>query len=69
MGDKLTSKQIAARWVNTIPGHDGIIRDPAHAVEGGRKIGYPVMAQGLGGGGGKGDPHRLFRPPECRERL
>ncbi|MHB8810681.1 MAG: acetyl-CoA carboxylase biotin carboxylase subunit [Desulfobulbaceae bacterium] len=67
MGDKLTSKQIAARaGVNTIPGHDGIIRDPAHAVDVARKIGYPVMLKASAGGGGKGI-RIVFSDAECRE--
>ncbi|RJX17933.1 MAG: acetyl/propionyl/methylcrotonyl-CoA carboxylase subunit alpha [Desulfobulbus sp.] len=67
MGDKLTSKQIAARaGVNTIPGFDGIIRDPEHAVKVARAIGYPVMLKASAGGGGKGI-RIAFSDAECRE--
>jgi propionyl-CoA carboxylase alpha chain len=55
MGDKITSKKIAARaGVNTIPGEETIITDAEHAVRAARKIGYPVMLKASAGGGGKG---------------
>lgn len=67
MGDKMTSKQIAAKaGVNTIPGHDGIIKDKDHAVEVANKIGYPVMLKASAGGGGKGI-RIAFNDQECRE--
>ena len=67
MGDKLTSKQIAARaGVNTILGHDAIIRDREHAVAVAREIGYPVMLKATAGGGGKGI-RIVFSDAECRE--
>ncbi len=67
MGDKITSKQIAAKaGVNTIPGHDGIIKDSDHAVVVAQEIGYPVMLKATAGGGGKG--MRVARnDEECRE--
>ena len=47
MGDKITSKKIAAKaGVNTIPGFDGIIRDKDHAVEVAREIGRERCREG-----------------------
>ncbi|MCC0029089.1 MAG: acetyl/propionyl/methylcrotonyl-CoA carboxylase subunit alpha [Brucellaceae bacterium] len=55
MGDKITSKKIAAdAGVSTVPGHMGLIKDAAHAVEISKGIGYPVMIKASAGGGGKG---------------
>ena len=55
MGDKITSKQIAARsGIQTIPGHDGVIKDSSHAIVVAENIGYPVMLKASAGGGGKG---------------
>lgn len=67
MGDKMTSKRIAAQaGVNCIPGYDGILRDADHAVEVAADIGYPVMLKASAGGGGKG--MRVARDEEeCRQ--
>ena len=67
MGDKITSKRIAAEaGVNTIPGFEGVIDGPDHAVTAARQIGYPVMLKASAGGGGKG--MRIVRDDrECRE--
>ena len=47
MGDKITSKRIAAEaGVNTIPGFSEIIQDTEQAVVIARDIGYPVMLKG-----------------------
>ena len=55
MGDKIRSKRFAMRaGVSTVPGHDGVIRDGAHAVEIARQVGLPVMLKASAGGGGKG---------------
>ncbi len=55
MGDKITSKKIAAEaGVSTVPGHMGLIKDAVHAVEIASGIGYPVMIKASAGGGGKG---------------
>jgi propionyl-CoA carboxylase alpha chain len=55
MGDKITSKKIAAAaGVSTVPGHLGLIADADDAVRVARKIGYPVMIKASAGGGGKG---------------
>ena len=55
MGDKITSKKLAAKvGVNTIPGHAAVIENADEAVEVARKIGFPVMIKASAGGGGKG---------------
>src|SRR5690349_14550419 len=55
MGDKITSKKLAAEaGVSTVPGHMGLIADAAEAVKIARKVGYPVMIKASAGGGGKG---------------
>jgi propionyl-CoA carboxylase alpha chain len=44
MGDKITSKKIAAgAGVSTVPGHMGLIADAAEAVTIAQKVGFPVM--------------------------
>ncbi|WP_309084869.1 acetyl/propionyl/methylcrotonyl-CoA carboxylase subunit alpha [Chelativorans sp.] len=55
MGDKITSKKIAAEaGVSTVPGHMGLIEDAEHATKIAAEIGYPVMIKASAGGGGKG---------------
>ena len=55
MGDKITSKKIAAEaGVSTVPGHMDIIEDTEEAVSISKSIGYPVMLKASAGGGGKG---------------
>ncbi|MCT6919825.1 MAG: ATP-grasp domain-containing protein, partial [Bifidobacteriales bacterium] len=55
MGDKITSKKLAAEaGVSTVPGHMGLIDNADHAVKIAREIGYPVMIKASAGGGGKG---------------
>ena len=55
MGDKITSKKIAAEaGVNTVPGHMGLIADADEAARISTRIGYPVMIKASAGGGGKG---------------
>lgn len=67
MGDKITSKKLAAEaGVSTVPGYTGIIDDAEHAVKIAREIGYPVMLKASAGGGGKG--MRVVRnDAECRD--
>ena len=67
MGDKITSKKLAAEaGVNTIPGFTEVLRDADHAVEISNEIGYPVMLKATAGGGGKG--MRVARnDDECRD--
>ncbi len=55
MGDKITSKKLAAAaGVSTVPGHMGLIADADEAVTIANLIGYPVMIKASAGGGGKG---------------
>ncbi|RFC62998.1 acetyl/propionyl/methylcrotonyl-CoA carboxylase subunit alpha [Fulvimarina endophytica] len=55
MGDKITSKKIAAEaGVSTVPGHMDLIADAEEAVRISAGIGYPVMIKASAGGGGKG---------------
>ncbi|MEY3004374.1 MAG: propionyl-CoA carboxylase, alpha subunit [Pseudomonadota bacterium] len=55
MGDKITSKKIAAEaGVSTVPGYMGLIADADEAVKIAGQIGYPVMIKASAGGGGKG---------------
>lgn len=55
MGDKITSKKLAAEaGVSTVPGFMGIIEDEKEAIRIARDIGYPVMIKASAGGGGKG---------------
>ena len=55
MGDKITSKKLAAKaGVSTVPGHMGLIEDAEEAVKIATEIGYPVMIKASAGGGGKG---------------
>ncbi|MFH1806333.1 MAG: acetyl-CoA carboxylase biotin carboxylase subunit [Pseudomonadota bacterium] len=67
MGDKITSKKIAAEaGVSTVPGFMGIIKDTDEAVKIARDIGYPVMIKASAGGGGKG-MRVAWNDEECRE--
>ncbi len=55
MGDKITSKKLAAEaGVSTVPGHMGLIEDADEAVKIASTVGYPVMIKASAGGGGKG---------------
>jgi len=67
MGDKITSKLIAAEaGVSTVPGYTDIIKDPDHAVKIAQEIGYPVMLKASAGGGGKG-MRVVWDDDECRD--
>ena len=67
MGDKITSKKIAAATgVSTVPGHMGLIADAEQAVKISNQIGYPVMIKATAGGGGKG-MRIAFSDAEARE--
>ncbi|NDW04115.1 acetyl-CoA carboxylase biotin carboxylase subunit [Jiella pacifica] len=55
MGDKITSKKLAAEaGVSTVPGYMGLIEDASHAAKIAAEVGYPVMIKASAGGGGKG---------------
>ncbi len=67
MGDKITSKKLAAdAGVSIVPGYTDIISGPDHAVEIAQKIGYPVMLKASAGGGGKG-MRVVWNDEECRD--
>jgi propionyl-CoA carboxylase alpha chain len=67
MGDKITSKKLAAEaGVSTVPGHMGLIADADEAVRISAEIGYPVMIKASAGGGGKG-MRIAFNDTEARE--
>ncbi|MGP4727522.1 acetyl-CoA carboxylase biotin carboxylase subunit [Agrobacterium deltaense] len=67
MGDKITSKKLAAEaGVSTVPGHMGLIGDAEEAVKIASEIGYPVMIKASAGGGGKG-MRVAFNDAEARE--
>lgn len=67
MGDKITSKKLAAKaGVSTVPGHMGLIEDADEAVKIASQIGYPVMIKASAGGGGKG-MRIAFNEAEARE--
>ncbi|MDH3666913.1 MAG: acetyl/propionyl/methylcrotonyl-CoA carboxylase subunit alpha [Paracoccaceae bacterium] len=55
MGDKITSKKLAAEAnVSTVPGYMGLIEDADEAIKIAAQVGYPVMIKASAGGGGKG---------------
>ncbi len=55
MGDKITSKKIAAEaGVSTVPGYMGLVANADEAARIAGEIGYPVMIKASAGGGGKG---------------
>jgi acetyl-CoA carboxylase, biotin carboxylase subunit len=56
-----TRRMLAAHGLPTIPGSNGILRDDAHALEEGERIGYPLLIKPAAGGGGKG--MRMVRTP------
>jgi propionyl-CoA carboxylase alpha chain len=62
MGDKITSKKIAAEaGVSTVPGHMGLIDDADQAVKIAGEIGYPVMIKAIRRRRRQGDADRLER--------
>ncbi len=67
MGDKITSKKLAAdAGVSTVPGFMGLIENADEAVKIAGEIGYPVMIKASAGGGGKG-MRIAFSDDETRE--
>jgi len=67
MGDKITSKKLAAEaGVSTVPGYTDVIDGPDHAVKIAQDIGYPVMLKASAGGGGKG-MRVVWNDEECRD--
>jgi acetyl-CoA carboxylase biotin carboxylase subunit len=64
--DRFASKESTRRLLGslglpTIPGSNGILRDDAHALEEGERVGYPLLIKPAAGGGGKG--MRMVRTP------
>jgi acetyl-CoA carboxylase biotin carboxylase subunit len=51
-----------AAGVPTLPGSEGVLRDPEEALELANKIGYPVILKATAGGGGRG--MRIVRTPD-----
>jgi acetyl-CoA carboxylase biotin carboxylase subunit len=56
-----TRRLLAGHGLPTIPGSNGILRDDAHALAEGERIGYPLLIKPAAGGGGKG--MRMVRTP------
>ena len=55
MGDKVQALDyVRELGIPTIPGSDGEVKNPEHAVEIGKKIGFPVIVKAAAGGGGRG---------------
>jgi propionyl-CoA carboxylase alpha chain len=55
MGDKIESKIFAIdAGVNTVPGHQGVVKSVEDALLIAKKVGFPVMIKASAGGGGKG---------------
>jgi len=57
--DRFSNKESTRRLLGslglpTIPGSNGILRDDAHALEEGERVGYPLLIKPAAGGGGKG---------------
>ncbi len=78
MGDKITSKKLAAEaGVSTEPGHMGLIADADEAVSISSSIGYPVMIKASAGAAARAcaspgpirGPRRLPVVPRTRRRL
>jgi acetyl-CoA carboxylase, biotin carboxylase subunit len=56
-----TRRLLGSLGLPTIPGSNGILRDDAHALEEGDRVGYPLLIKPAAGGGGKG--MRMVRTP------
>jgi len=56
-----TRRLLGSLGLPTIPGSNGILRDDAHALAEGERVGYPVLIKPAAGGGGKG--MRMVRTP------
>lgn len=55
MGDKAEAlRTMIEAGVPTLLGSEGIVRDPAHALDVAERVGYPVLIKASAGGGGKG---------------
>jgi len=55
MGDKVAAKQAARDLgIPTVPGSDGAVTSPQHALEEAKRVGYPLIIKSSAGGGGRG---------------
>ncbi len=55
MGDEIESKIFAIEaGINTVPGHQGVVKSIEEALLIAKKVGFPVMIKASAGGGGKG---------------
>ena len=55
MGDKAVAREtMIAEGVPVVPGSDGAVEEPEHALEVAHEIGFPVLIKAAAGGGGKG---------------
>jgi acetyl-CoA carboxylase biotin carboxylase subunit len=55
MGDKSRARETARRaGVPVVPGSDGVVASPDHALAVAREIGFPVLVKACAGGGGRG---------------
>ncbi len=55
VGDKNAARKLAREvGVPTVPGSEGLVKDPEEALAVARKIGYPVLVKAAAGGGGRG---------------
>ncbi len=64
---KMGDKSEARRWmmkhnIPTVPGSEGVIKDPREGLKIARECGFPVMVKATAGGGGRG-----MRLIECEE--
>ncbi len=53
-GDKVRSRENAARFGLPLLTGSAVLRDAAHAVEEANRVGFPVILKASGGGGGRG---------------
>ena len=55
MGDKAIAREtVKAAGVPTVPGSEGVVRDPEEALKIADAIGFPVIVKAVAGGGGRG---------------
>ena len=55
MGDKASAREtVRAAGVPTVPGSDGVVKDPTTGLVIAQQIGFPVIIKAVAGGGGRG---------------
>jgi acetyl-CoA carboxylase, biotin carboxylase subunit len=68
MGDKAVARKTMVKaGVPTVPGSEGVVRNPDEAIKAAREIGFPIMIKASAGGGGKG--MRIAQDEETFPRL